>query len=230
MDSGKKTARILGVVFLLAFVTGILGIVLSGLISSSFTGSQKLLINVAENSMQMRVSILIDLIAAASVVALGTLLFESLKGYNRTIALLGLGLFFVEAVMLAVSRISVFSLLRLSNLYTKATPADHAYFKTLGSLLVGFSNSGYLILQFFFNLGGIMFYFLFYQSKLVPRFLAIWGLFAMTLSLTSCVLNILDQDAGMLFAIPNVLFEPFIGIWLIIKGFNSSPVTYKAVS
>lgn len=221
MNLTKKTASLLGLVFLIAFVTGIAGLVLSGLMSDSFTDPQKLLINVAENSMRVRTSILIDLIAAASVVALGVLLFESLKPYGRGIALLGLGLFFVEAVMLAVSRVSVFGLIWLSKGYVKAGPSDHAYFQTLGGLLVSFSNRGYLILQFFFNLGGLMFYFLFYRSKLIPRFLAVWGLFAIALSLTSCLLHILGQDAGMIFAIPNVLFEPFIAIWLMVKGFNT---------
>ena len=221
MNSNKKTARFLGIIFLIAFVTGTLGGNLSGLWYMS-TESPNFLINVSVNSIQMKISILCDLISSASVIALGVMLFACLKEQNKNIALLGLGLFFAEAIMLAVSRISVFSLLQLSQEYVKAGTPDSSYFHTLGILFVGASNWGYFILMFFYGLGGLMFYYLFYKSRLIPRFLSVWGLIAKTLLLTESLLIIFGHSLGMILLIPTGLFEIFIGIWLIVKGFNSS--------
>jgi uncharacterized membrane protein len=223
MNANKKTARIVGALFLLAFVTGSLGGLLSGLWSMS-TESPNFLINVSANSIRMQISILFDLISSAAVVALAIMLFASLKEQNKNIALLGLGLFFVEAIMLAVSRISVFSLLQLSAEYVKAGAPDSFYFHTLGILFVGAANWGYLILMFFYGLGGIMFYYLFYKSKLIPRVLSVWGLIAKTMLLTAALLIIFGHSVGMILMVPTGLFEIFIGIWLIIKGFNSSAI------
>jgi len=226
MNTNKKTARILGVVFLLSWVTGVLGMSLSGLWSMS-TESSTFLINVAADSIQMKISILIDLIASASVVALGIMLFVSLKDQNKVIALLGLGLFIVEAIMLAVSRISVFSLLALSEEYVKAGAPDSSYFHTLGKLFVVASGSGYLIVMFFYGLGGMMFYSLFYTSKLIPRFLSVWGLIAITMVLIDALLTI-SGDRFVILLVPIALFEVFIGIWLIVKGFNSSAIVSQS--
>jgi len=233
MNSNKKTARITGVIFLIAFVTSVLGILLSGLSDPSFTESTDLLINVSANSMKMRISILFDLLSSASVVALGIGLFASLKEQNKNIALMGLSFFVAEAIMLAVSRISVFSLLQLSEEYVKAGAPDSSYFHTLGQLFVHDSDSAYLIVQFFYGLGALTFYYLFFKSKLIPRFISVWGYIATAIMLAGALLLILDQfTAGDIIdwitGIPTGLLEIFIGVWLIVKGFNSSAIVSQS--
>ena len=65
-----------------------------------------------------------------------------------------------------------------------------------------------------------------YQSKLVPRFISIWGLIASTLLL---VINILEalgysHDVFMLLFLQIVLNEFVLAIWLMIKGFNEEAI------
>lgn len=221
------TPRIIGVAYLAAYVTGILGIVLSGLFDPSFTATQDLLVNVFEKSVRIKISILCDFIATASVVVLATSLFSVLKNQNRLIALFGLGCWFLYMAVGLSSRISVFSLLQLSKEYTEAGSVNTGYFSTLGSLSAGAANSGYLILSLFFRLGGLAFYYLFFTSRLIPRFLSIWGLGGIVLGLIQFFMEFFDYYPvdPVFFSIPNVVFEPFIGIWLIVKGFNKSAVT-----
>ncbi len=123
--------------------------------------------------------------------------------------------------MMAVSRINVFSILQLSQEYVKAGVPDSSYFNTLGKLFVGAGNRGYSIVQFFYSLGGIVFYFLFYKSKLIPRFLSAWGIIAKTMLLTDFLIKRFGYSLGTILEIPTILLEVFIGIWLIVKGFNS---------
>lgn len=63
---------------------------------------------------------------------------------------------------------------------------------------------------------------------LVPKFLAIWGLTGYITILCGSMLEILGYDMHLIHTIPGGLWELFIGIWLIAKGFNSSPIVLKA--
>ncbi len=65
---------------------------------------------------------------------------------------------------------------------------------------------------------------MFYRAKLVPRLVAVWGLVGYAILLCGSVLEVLGFDLRLIHNIPGGLFELFIGVWLIAKGFSSSPV------
>jgi hypothetical protein len=222
MTSSRSTARMMGVLFLVAFFSNILAMNISGLLDPAFTEAPNLLNNVSAHSMRVKISILLDLLSSAAVIALAVSLFASLKEQNRNLALLALALWICEAVVLAASKVSVFSLLLLSEEYLQAGSPDSPYYHTLGSLFVDASQKGFLIVQFFFSLGGVLFYFLFYQSNLIPRLISGWGLVAVTLVFAEVSLDMMGHSAGLVLLVPYMFFEPFIGVWLITRGFNAS--------
>lgn len=73
-----------------------------------------------------------------------------------------------------------------------------------------------------FVAGGFFFYHLLYKTRIVPRFVAVWGAIA-TVSMTiTALLGELGiryplLDAQMILIVSN---EVFLAIWLIAKGFN----------
>lgn len=71
-----------------------------------------------------------------------------------------------------------------------------------------------------------MFYYLLYQTKLVPRWLSAWGLIAVVLVLTWNLLETfgISFNVGIIFGLPIILNEIFLGIWLIVKGFDASVI------
>lgn len=106
-----------------------------------------------------------------------------------------------------------------------AGASDASYFQTLGNSFIAVR--GHLISQIlgiFFSLGALLFYYLLYQSRLVPRFISVWGLIAVVLVFTWNFLELLGLSitAGIVFGLPIILNEIFLGIWLIVKGFDSS--------
>ncbi len=226
MNSDNRIPRFLGAVFLLVVAAGLLNWVLSGpiigsVIESSLPGSVSgSLASISNNLTQMRISILIELFASLGIVALGILLFLVLQKQNKTIALVALGWYMAEAIILAVSKINTFSLLSLSQEYVKAGSPDSSYFQTLGSLFYGADRLGYNIHMLFFSLGAILFYYLFYKSRYIPRLLSAWGLVAVSLALVGTLLWFFDIK--ILLAFPNLPFEITIGIWLLVKGINHS--------
>jgi len=74
-----------------------------------------------------------------------------------------------------------------------------------------------------------MYYSLFYQYRLVPRWLSVWGLVGICLATISGVLVMLHIVPGfgtvqMLLNLPIFPQEMVLAVWLIAKGVNSSAV------
>jgi hypothetical protein len=139
----------------------------------------------------------------------------------RIIALVALICFVAEAIVLAVSKIGAYGLISLSQEFVEAGAPEPSYFQTLGDFLYhGLDRLGYDIHMLFFCLGGILWYYLLYNSRLVLRPLAIWGLVAVCL-LSIPVLLVLYHRAStplMVLGLPYAPFELVLGVWLIVKG------------
>jgi len=111
----------------------------------------------------------------------------------------------------------------VSQEYVKAGAPDASHFQTLGELLLKASDQIGSILDIVFSLGALMIYYLFYQSKLIPRWLSVWGLIGAVLYLASGLFAMFSVDFGILEA-PLALQEMVLAVWLIVKGFNLSPI------
>ena len=80
------------------------------------------------------------------------------------------------------------------------------------------------------SLSGLMFSYLLYQSKLIPRLISVLGLIGYALVLTSAFLDIFGiidtvHGKGIIMYLPGGLFKSILlPIWLIVKGFNSSTI------
>ena len=135
--------------------------------------------------------------------------------------------------MFVVSVISTLSLLPLSQGFVKAGAPDASYFQTLGTSLVAVRDwTDLLGPMIVFGLGALMFYYLLYQSKLVPRFLSVWGLIGVALVLTGALLDMFGYSRfstiPILLWLPIASNEMFLAIWLIVKGFNSSAIVSES--
>jgi hypothetical protein len=84
------------------------------------------------------------------------------------------------------------------------------------------------------SLGGLMFYYIFYQTQLVPRWLSGWGLVGTTLTILAsllvmfCLIGIITPIYIVL-NFPIVLLEMVLAVWLIVKGFNPSAIASESV-
>ena len=218
MDSDNHTPRILGAAFLIVAVASIFSEIL--FISTLGSGSMsETLVNLSSNHMQMRITILINVGESIAIIVLAALLFTVLRNQSRNIALLAFGLYVAEATILAVSKTSVFSLISLSQEFVKAGAPDSSYFQTLGTTLLYNANAGYNTLLLLFSLGGLLFFYLFYKSKLIPRVLSICGIIAASMVVMGSILGFFDIFELVLI-LPNMVFELTIGLWLMTKGFS----------
>jgi Na+/proline symporter len=227
MNTSKNTIRLLGAAFLVVFVASML----SGSLLNAATGSgsiSDILVSISNNLTLMRISILVELVTSIGIVVLAALLYVVFHKQNKIIALVALGWWLAEAVTLAVSKIGAFALIPLSLEYVKAGVPDSSYFQTLGDFFYyGFDRQGWAIHMLFFCLGGILWYYLFYRSKYIPRVLSVWGLVAVSLVSINVMLVLFDRniELQMIMLAPYLLFEALIGPWLMVKGIRDGSET-----
>lgn len=224
MNTVNKTSRILGVAFLLQFITSISsGVILNPALFVPGNISESM-VNIANNAWLMKVNILVDMLTALGVIFLGAILFITLRKQNEKIALVALGFYILEAALLATSKLESFSLLRLSQEYVTAGPS--AYLQTMGSLAFESTNFvGGTLHMLAFCLGGILFYYLLYKSGIVPRALSLWGLITVPTLLIFTLLTIFGSEVPLFLYFPYVPFELVIGVWILVKGINDVPET-----
>ncbi len=227
MNSNKRTARIVGVLFITATVSA----VLSGLLTGPVLDDPDYLINVSANENQVLIAALLELILAVSVVGIAVILFPILKKQNEALALGYVGLRILEAVIIIVGAISALLLLRLNQEYVAGTP-DASYFQTLGTLLLAERDWTFLLGPVIvFSLNSLILNYLLYQSRLVPRFISVWGLIGATILLASGLLGMFDIysiESTVFLAAPIGVNEMVLAVWLIAKGFNSSAIASES--
>jgi len=209
------------------------------LLSLSFIGpildTPDYLIKVSANVNQMLIGVLFELILAGAVAGIAVFMFPILKKHNEALALGYVGARIFEGLIIIVGSISYLSLLTLSQEYVVGTP-DAFHFQTLGTLLLAVHDWSFLLGggAFVFCVTALILNYLLYQSKLVPRFISVWGLIGAVLMLVSGLLSMFDLNPSptttstisiltYLF-LPIAVNEMFLAVWLLVKGFNSSAI------
>jgi hypothetical protein len=225
MNTNKKTARIVGALFLTAMAASLLG---GGLVESVISFPETLKA-VSENETTLIVGTLLELLNAIAVIGIAVMLFSYLRGHSLNNALGYIGFRVVEAVFCSLIVIGPLSLIPLSQEYMLADAAQAAALSTAGALAIaGRASVAGLLIPVFFGLGALLFYASAYQSGLLPRPLAAWGLIGAALILANCLLQTfspeLSMSLQMALALPMISNEIFLGFWLIVKGFNAQAV------
>ena len=229
MNTSRKTAIIVGALFIMALVLFLIGQALY----EPILGSPDYLDNAYPNRVIVIIGILLEFISALAVVLIPVLLFPILKKYNEVLALGYVSFRLFEAVLLSVAQIFKLSLVNLSQEYLNKGGVDVSYFKNTGnsiqSVIYWVDHDG-LVYLFVFGIGALLLYSALYKSKLIPRWLSIWGLFSAVAILTASVINTFDISLvlAMVLIIPIGLQEQAMAIWLIVKGFNPSAIASES--
>jgi hypothetical protein len=224
-NSSKKTAVVVGVLFIISTAAGVLnlGFLVPLLDDSGY------LVSISANETQWTVGVLLDLICAGAFVGIAVVIFPTLKKYSETIALGYVVARGFEAVPFVIGVVGLLVLLTLSQEYVQAGTPDARYFLPLGGgLLAAYDWTQLLGPRIFAALAALPLYYLFYRTRLVPRFISVWGLIAAPLFLASGLLGMFGlspfSTMSILLFLPHALNEMVLAVWLIVKGFNSSAI------
>lgn len=219
METSRRTARIVGVLFLTVNVAFLVGV----MILESVLGSSDYLATMSSNRTQVVLGVFIELINAVAYVGIALLMFPVLKGRFESMALGFIGFRIIEFVMQTLADIRALSLVTISEDFINASAAEATSFQTLGTLLLADRYWAFQMVSITFVLGALLFYTMLHQSRLVPRFISVWGLLGAIIVLINAVLDMLGFTPGNL-GIVMLLNELFLGVWLIVKGFEPSAI------
>lgn len=220
----KRADKLVGVLFILAAVSAVAGVILYDPI---LNGSDYL-INGSKHANRVIWGALMELILVVSVVGTATTMFPILRRYNETIALWHVCFRFLEAIVIMIGVISVLSLLTLSQEFVAAGAPDVATFQTSGTILKAIHEWTFMLgPNFMLGINTLMYSYIFYKTKLVPKFIPILGMTGAALVFICALLvmfDIIEQVSvwGGLLALPVAANEMILAVWLIMKGFNSS--------
>ena len=221
MDSHRKTARIVGVLFIIATVAYSLGVIFL----DPILGGSDYLTKASENENKVILGAFLVLIDSVAVASIGIVIYPILKKHNETLALGYAGARIVESVLFIVNVIFILTLLTLSQEFVKAGASDASYYQTLGTLLLAAGDWAFLLgFGLAFTLSALILNFLLYQSKLIPRWLAGWGFVGAVLIFAYYLLQFFSINPVEILFLPIAVQEMVFAVWLIIKGFNSSAI------
>ena len=226
----RKTAIIVGVLFIIGTVAG----VLSGVFTTPILDTPDYLSEVAVNESQIILGSLLVLVMGFPLAMIPVMMFPIFRKYNEPLAL-GAVVFrgVLEAVTYIFMVICWLALIPLSQEFVKAGSPDASYFQALGALLTDGVYWTNHILALVFTIGAAMLYWLFYKTKLIPGWLALWGFIGAVLYFAAPIANMFDPQNLPLslgvkwgyLMIPLAIQEMVFALWLIVKGFNPTAAT-----
>ncbi len=216
MNTYRKTAIIVGTLYIIGTVTGIL----SAIISGSMLGTTDFLKEIANHQVQFVSGALLILTMGLALAMIPVVMYPILKQYNQTLAL-GYVVFrsALETVFYFVTIISWLFLLVASQAFLGAGANQAVIYQSLSTLVLHAGDPINSVLEIVFSLGALMFYILLYRSKLIPRWLSVWGLVGVVFYMAAGILTLFGLEVGFLVALL-ALQEMVMAVWLIAKGFT----------
>jgi hypothetical protein len=182
---------------------------------------------VSGSETQVLLGVLLELINCLAVVGIAAMLFPLMRKQSGALAAGYLGTRVIEAVILSLAAVGPLLIVTLSQEYLAAGAAGGTFFQTAGALVMAArGHLASLLTPIFFSLAALLLYYFLYRSRLVPRFIPVWGFIAVVSLFTWNMLEAFgfSISAGMVFALPMILNEIFLGIWLLARGFDSPAV------
>jgi hypothetical protein len=220
MDSNRKTALAAGLLLIAATAASLLGTA----IEPALTGTDYLT-RISENMTRVSGGGLLELIAAGTSAGIAISLYPVLKRWSGTLALGAVVFRAIEAVMYTLGAVSMLSLLRVTQQFTQAAGADRSWLQAIGDSLVGVRQEAILAGVFAFAVGALMYYYVFFRSRLIPRWLSGWGIAGALLMLVACLAALFSHNPVTSYTIlipPIAVQEIVMAVWLIARGFSSA--------
>ena len=220
----RKTAMIVGVLYIIGTAAGVLSVVLT----QGILNAPDYLTKISADSNPILMGALFVLTMGLALALVPVALFPVLKKQDEVLAL-GYVVFrgALETFIYLALIITWLFLISVSKEFSSAGAAAATSIQAMGAVLLKGNDSVNTLLVFVFGLGALMLYYLFYRSNLIPRWISIWGFIAILLHLTTGFLIYFNLTSSFstvttVMNIPIFFQEMVMAVWLIAKGFNTT--------
>ena len=232
MNTYRTIAVTTGVLFIVATVAALA----SSVLLAPILGAPGYLTRISANQDQFVLGALFQLIGAVTCPAIAIALYPVLRGHGEGMALGSVGFRLIEGALYVLIVICLLLLVTLSRESVKAGAAAAATVEVPGMLLMAARDwLGPVGAVLTFGLGATLYYWVFYRSRLIPRWLAGWGLVGAALVTVSGLLVMFGAAVPLgttqaFLAIPIAVQEMVLAVWLIARGFNPAAIAAEPAS
>ena len=221
----RKNAVIIGALFIFTM--------LSGMIDAYYVAPvlKNPITNILPIDGKLLVGVFSILIMAVGIVFIAITFFPVIKKQSETIAITYVILRSIECLLLILGSICYLTIIALRGV--SLHEADSSIYAIGITLALKIKYYGYQLAMILLGFGSLFLTYSLYKSKVIPRFLSIWGGIGYLFLLLSAVLDILGvinstSGLGFVLYIPGGLWELIVfPIWLFIKGFKI-PINNKS--
>jgi MFS family permease len=233
MNTYRKSAIIVGLLFLIALILN----PIAGAIFDPILNTPDYLDKVYAGRNLVILGNLLNFISAIAMIFIPISLFPVARKNNESLASSYIVFRALEGILFIYIAIKSLSFISLSKTYITEAAQNVSYLQSLGSSIHSEIYWATIIYILIYALGGVTFYYLLYKSKLMPRFLSIWGLLAVLLLLVGAIMSLFSLGIfnhvplmkGMVYFAPPIAINEFVlALWLIIKGYNSPAKDFDA--
>jgi hypothetical protein len=223
MSADRKRSIISGILFLVGFFG--MGTVA---LTKPILDAPDYLTRIAANPDRIIAGALFQFIMAAACAGIAISLYPVLKKYSEGLALGAVSFRIIEATFQIAGVVILLLLVTLSHEAAKPGVPDPSHFLLAGSMLrAGSSWVNDVAALVSWCAGALMYYWIFFRTGLLPRWLASWGLAGATLTILSSMLvmfRVIDpmSSTQVTMNLPIALQELVLAVWLIAKGFDPS--------
>jgi hypothetical protein len=222
VSSTRRTALVAGVFYLVTFVSIPTVALYKSVKSDGFVVS-------SQAGTATYWGALLEIVVAFACIGTAVTLYPVVKRQNESMALGFVATRTLEAAMILVGVASLLSLVALRS--TGASGAEATSLTTAGHAFVDLYNAAFLLGQSLVPVANaLLLGTLLYQSGLVLRVIPLIGLIGAPLQLLAVVLTLFGvvdraSTATGVLVIPIVVWELWLGIYLVVKGFRACPIT-----
>jgi len=174
--------------------------------------------NIAADVPAIHIGVLLQIVTAFVIILLGVLLYRQTEHISKTAAVAALCFYTFEAILHTVGQVFVFSLTEVSVLWSANGDAELVY---IGQALMTARVFAGGIAMIPFGLGAIIFYYLLMKAKIIPKWLAIWGLITVPFVLIGIPLTAFGIPVPFALFVPYVPWEFFTGVYILAKGLRT---------
>ena len=223
MNSDRKIAITAGILIITGMIAGMLSVVPA-------VESANYLTEVSANQTKVLIGAFFQFTLVPIYIGFALLLYPILRKYNESLAIGFVSFRIIAGIFQLIGVILLPIFLLLSQEFIKSSPSDLLYFQTLGGVLkLGRDLANHVGMMLATGFGNLILFYIFYKTKLIPRWLSSWGFLGNMLAIVASFLilfRLIDVITPhfIVLTIPLVLQEIGLAIWLIAKGFNSSTI------
>lgn len=224
----ERRDKMAGLLILLGLVVGILSI-------APTVDAEDFMTKVVVDPIGVKLSALFQFILFLTYMGFAILLFPVLQKIDRDMALGFLSFRIIAGCVLIFGIIVMLAILALGQEWEYLEAENKGIGEAIGHMLkLTRDQANHVFMVFALGTGNLMLYGMLFRSRVIPRWLSLWGLLGTLLSLSASVFLLFEYmmvitSEYLIMNAPTALVELILGFWLFIKGLKGSNSLEKVV-